>query len=156
MDLNLKFVPIDAGSASEISKWKYDGFLKEIGMEAYFENLEKTGIMKGPAGCDGYAAVDEDGRLIGLFEYYFVENGIMEIGLALNPEMVGKGFGVEFVRLGIEFGISRYDYKGGYVRLGVNAENVPAVKVYEKYGFEISGETVGNDGSKSYEMRKYL
>ncbi len=71
---------------------------------------------------------------MGLFEYYFTD-GIMEIGLALNPAVTGKGIGKDFVLAGLKFGLAQFGYSQAYVKLTVNVNNLPAIRVYEKAGF---------------------
>lgn len=145
-----KFIPMNLEYAHEIKEWKYNGFVKDIYMDPYFENYDKeTGKTKGPGGCEGFVVTDSD-KIIGLFEYYFTD-GILEIGLALNPKMVGKGLGKEFVDEGIAFGIREFDYKENYVKLTVNSKNKPAVRVYEKAGF-----IKHNEENSEIEMRKYI
>ena len=148
--MNFEFVPMNLEYIKKIEKWKYNGFLKEIYVKPYFDNYnEETKEMKGPGGCDGFAVLNQN-KLIGLFEFYFKEN-IMEIGLAISPDIVGQGFGEEFLRKGIEFGINHYDYNKEYIQLSVNKKNKPAIRVYEKAGFIHC-----NSEDDSIEMRKYL
>ena len=148
--MNYEFVPMNLEYVKKIEKWKYNGFLKEIYVKPYFDNYDKDSkVLKGPGGCDGFAVLNQD-KLIGLFEYYFKEE-IMEIGLAISPDIVGEGYGEEFVRKGIEFGINNYDYKKEYIQLSVNIKNKPAIRVYEKAGF-----VHHNNEEDSIEMRKYL
>lgn len=133
--MDFKFIPMTLDYANIIKTWEYDGYLKNIYMEPYFKNYDKTtGRMKGPGGCEGFAVLNID-KLIGLFEYYFTD-GIMEIGLALNPETVGKGLGKKFIEEGIKFGIERFNYNKDFIKISVNSENKPAIKVYEKVGFK--------------------
>lgn len=67
-----KFVPISLEYLKEIKNWKYDGFLKNIYVEPYFENInQKNAELKGPDGCKGFAALNKN-KLAGLFEYYKV------------------------------------------------------------------------------------
>lgn len=156
--MELKFKVMNKDLAEEMNKWEYNGeYFEELEMKHYFDSYdEATGIATGPAGCDGYAVFLENGQLIGLFEYY-LKDEFMEIGLAHNPSMIGKGLGVEFVTKGIEFGIEKYDYKEEYIKLNVDEINVPAIRVYEKAGFKKIKEVVSDDGKNvSMEMRKYI
>ena len=77
----------------------------------------------------------KNNAIAGLFEFYF-EDDIMEITLTLNPDLIGKGFGSEFIREGIFFGLKAYNYKKNYIRLTVNEKNKPAIKAYKKVGFD--------------------
>ena len=144
------FVPMTLQYAMEMKEWKYNGYVKNIYMKPYFESYdEKTSKMKGPGGCEGYAVVSED-KLVGLFEYYSIDD-VMEIGLALSPEMVGKGHAKDFVRAGVDFGVKEFSYDKEYVKLSVNKNNFPAVKAYLNCDFiehERSNEEIM--------MRKYL
>lgn len=148
--MKFEFVPMTLDYANQIKHWKYSGHIKSIYVEPYFSSYdEATGKMKGPGGCDGLAVLNEN-ELAGLFEYYF-RDGDMEIGLALSPDLVGKGYGKEFVLQGIDFGIKKFEYKREYIKLTVNIENKPAVRVYEKAGFIVNEHKSGD-----LEMRKYL
>ena len=103
-------------------------------MKPYFDNYnDLTGDMKGPLKCDGYA-VFKDEQLFGLFEYYNKEEG-MEIGLAIHPLYVGKGYSKEFIKEGIQFLMKEYKYNHEYVYLAVENENTNAYKAYLKFGF---------------------
>ncbi len=144
------FVPMTPKYATAMDEWRYDGYMKSLGMKPYFENYdEKTGKMKGPAGCEGYAVLS-DSKLVGLFEYYSIDD-VMEIGLALSPDMVGKGFAKDFVIEGVDFGVKEFSYKNEYVKLSVNEKNYPAVKAYLNSGF-----IVHERNNDEIRMRKYL
>ena len=147
--MTFKFTPMTIEYAEEIKKWKYDGVVKSIYVKPYFESYNKeTGEMFGPGGCKGYGVVQEN-ELIGLFEYY-LNDEIIEIGLALSPKVVGKGMGKDFVLQGIAFGVKEFDYKEKHIKLSVNKENKPAIRVYEKAGFIKVKE------DEDIEMHKYL
>ena len=86
-----------------------------------------------------FEALDPDGALVGF--YYFEEKGdALEIGLGLRPELVGRGLGLEFFRLGVDFGRQRF--RPAKVILAVAAFNERAVKVYERAGFVETGRHV--------------
>lgn len=148
--MKFKFVPMTLEYVKQIKTWRYTGYVKNIYMQPYFDSYNGiTGKMKGPGGCEGFAALNQN-RLVGLFEYYFKDE-IIEIGLALKPELAGKGLGKEFVKQGINFGIKKFRYKREYIKLTVNIQNKPAIRVYEKAGFK---EYRRKDDE--IEMRKYL
>lgn len=129
-----EFLPVTIEAIKEIGNWRYEGFVKSVYIKPYLESIKENKRLKGPDGCEGYVAL-KNNMIAGLFEFYF-ENDIMEIGLALNPDLVGKGFGSEFIREGIFFGLKAYNYKRDYIRLTVNEKNKPAIKVYKKVGFD--------------------
>ncbi len=77
-----------------------------------------------------------------LFGFYYFEpkDDALEFGLGLRPDLTGRGFGLEFLRAGLEFGRERY--LPGRIRLFVAAFNERAIKVYERAGFRETGRHV--------------
>ncbi|WP_064093965.1 GNAT family N-acetyltransferase [Rossellomorea aquimaris] len=128
------FKPITMEYVKEIDSWNYEGFIEEVLMTPYFNSFEKSGTLIGPGGCDGFVAFI-DNEAAGLFEFN-IKGSTMEIGLALKPDLVGKGLGVKFVNQGIEFGIEHYNRKLNNIKLVVDSENKAAICVYEKVGFK--------------------
>jgi RimJ/RimL family protein N-acetyltransferase len=79
-----------------------------------------------------FFSVRDDDELIGF--YYFEPNGdVLDYGLGLRPDLVGRGLGLDFFRTGLEFGRERY--RPRLVQLHVAAFNERAVKVYARAGF---------------------
>ncbi|WP_079479078.1 GNAT family N-acetyltransferase [Halobacillus salinus] len=131
--MHFEFTPITMEYVKEIDGWDFSGFAEEVMMTPYFESYEKDKSLKGPAGCDGFVAIRE-GEPVGLFEFNLKGNRL-EIGLALRPDLVGKGSGADYVRQGIAFGVQYYDSNIDVVELVVDASNKAAIRVYEKVGF---------------------
>ncbi|GEN52663.1 GNAT family N-acetyltransferase [Halobacillus faecis] len=131
--MEFQFRPIKVEDVKQIDSWNYDGFVEKVEMAPYFESLNQTGKLQGPGGCEGYAAFHED-AVVGLFEYN-VNGRIMEVGLALRPDWIGKGLGATYVKQGIAFGLHHYDEAINEVRLEVDERNKAAIRVYEKIGF---------------------
>jgi len=83
-----------------------------------------------------FAARDEGDAFVG-FYYFEQKDDVLEYGLGLRPDLTGRGLGLDFFRVGLEFGRERY--RPSLVRLHVAAFNERAIKVYERAGFhEIS------------------
>jgi [ribosomal protein S18]-alanine N-acetyltransferase len=83
-----------------------------------------------------YTARDEAGAIVGF--YYFESKGdALEYGLGLRPDFTGAGLGLDFVRVGLEFGRDRF--RPERVVLGVAAFNERARVVYERAGFAVTG-----------------
>ena len=136
------FRPLEIETVYDMERWKYGAEEVELYMQPYRDSHQvDPKHLKGPSGCDGYEVYRGD-DLVGLFEFNFVA-GAMEIGCALRPEVKGKGFGVEFVGRGIDFGISEYQYTGEKVILSVDVSNIAAVKVYRNVGFETEASANG-------------
>ncbi len=120
--------------AKEIASWRYDGFMKKIFMDPYFAQYNPNSKeMKGPGNCDGFVVYHND-QILGLFEYYNVED-VIEIGLALNSRFIGKGLSKEFILDGIEFGLKKYQYEKAYIKITVEMGNDVAYKAYLSAGF---------------------
>jgi len=135
--MEYRFKPMQIEDAKKVKNWQYNGFIQKIFMEPYFKSYQKgDDILKGPNNCKGFA-VYKDNDLFGLFEYYF-NSSLMEIGLALNPKFVGSGMALEYLIEGLNFGIEYFNYQEELIKLNVNKENKPALKVYKKAGFQIT------------------
>lgn len=80
-----------------------------------------------------YAVFDEDGSLIGFFEFKRRGGDAIEIGLGLRPESTGRGIGLAFVQAGAAF--AREELHPRQIVLAVAAFNERAIKVYERAGF---------------------
>ncbi len=66
----------------------------------------------------------------------------VKIGLGMKPELTGKGMGLDFLKAGLSYAISKYNPK--VITLLVATFNERAIKVYKKAGFE-SVETFNQD-----------
>ena len=86
-----------------------------------------------------FAVRDENGRLVGSLYFEERESGVF-YGLGLRPDLTGRGLGLAFVRLGLEFAHERFP--GRRVILDVADFNERARKVYERAGFSITGSHV--------------
>jgi RimJ/RimL family protein N-acetyltransferase len=86
-----------------------------------------------------FAAFDESDALVG--HYYFdADDGVLEYGLGLRPDLTGRGLGLEFFRAGLEFGRERF--QPARIVLAVAAFNQRAITVYERAGFRATGRHV--------------
>jgi ribosomal-protein-alanine N-acetyltransferase len=117
--------------------WTYGEYFPKFDVEAYHASARRgPDALSGPGGCDGYAVLDDAEDLIGLFEYYFSDNGTASIGFALRPALTNRGLGRDFLEAGVEFLVRNYDYRNPYVYLSVDPGNEPALKLYHRAGFE--------------------
>lgn len=132
--MEFQFTPMTMDYLKEIDSWNYEGFVEQVLMTPYFKSMEETGQLIGPGGCDGFVAL-ADGQPAGLFEFVVADDAL-EIGLALKPELIGRGFGADYVRQGIDFGRRHYQTELHSVMLTVELANKAAIRVYEKAGFE--------------------
>jgi L-phenylalanine/L-methionine N-acetyltransferase len=87
-----------------------------------------------------YIFMDENGTSVGMFKLYPLTYRASHIaylgGLAIHPTYAGKGFGLKMMQEIIDFA-----NKQGYKRIELSAatENLGAIKLYKKVGFEEEG-----------------
>lgn len=79
--------------------------------------------------CYGEAAQVPGGRKAGLYE----KRGSVDIGLGLRPDLTGKGRGLTFIKLGMDYWKKKQGTKS--FRLSVATFNTRAIAVYERAGF---------------------
>jgi ribosomal-protein-alanine N-acetyltransferase len=146
---NYVFLPISMKEVLLIEKWHYEGYMSYLYMEPYHKNLDLESELKGPGGCDGFAVyLDKD--LFGLFEYYHKVDYI-EIGLAINPKYINKGYSKSFIDAGILFVKKQYNYQKDFIYLTVEKENTSAYYAYLKSNF-----TVVSESESEFVMRKKI
>jgi L-phenylalanine/L-methionine N-acetyltransferase len=87
-----------------------------------------------------YIFMDENGTSIGMFKLYpwtYRASHIAYLGgLAIHPAYAGKGFGLKMMQEIIDLA-NQQDYKR--IELSVATENLGAIKLYKKVGFEEEG-----------------
>lgn len=130
--------------AIDILNWKYD--------KPYdFYNNEITDeMMKELLDGSYYALVSEFKELIGFFcigknaqvpignRFGAYIDDFVDMGLGMNPNLVGKGNGFEFCSFIINF--IEENYKSTPIRLTVAKFNLRAIHLYEKLGFVLENE----------------
>jgi len=126
--------------------------LKEPEIEKYLKDWGRDNDL-------ALIAVDESCKTLGavwirLFSkdsggYGFVDEETPELGIALIPEVRGKGIGKKLMREMFQLAKSA-GFKA--LSLSVNPQNVPALNMYEKNGFI----KVDEDGGGSWIMKKEL
>ena len=137
--------------ARSISLWKYEGEF------SFYDHNERN--MEGYMDGTHYACTD-DGELIGYFcfgkdariptvETNVYDDDYLDIGLGLRPDLCGKGYGLPFFKIGLDYAKGHFQTKK--FRLSVAAFNERAIKVYAKAGFEVEREV-----TNSYFKNKFI
>lgn len=113
--------------------------LEEPFMKKYVENWGRTGDL-------GYLAVNAEGKPVGSIHiryfdegnkgFGYVSDNIPELGMALLPEYRGQGLGTALMKELFKGMKARGIEK---VSLSVAPENEPAIRLYERFGFQEVG-----------------
>ena len=172
--MNYSFVPMNRAYASTIvDTWKYeqeysiydyaneaDHMLDEEGWgSGIFAVLNPQGDLVGELSVEFFDAQGQPADFRDFDDQALINERELWIGFGLRPDLVGQGFGVEFVTACVEYAARRFGYRGEYIRLGVAMFNQRAIKTYEKAGFQKFDQTVGEISGKTFEcayMRKRL
>lgn len=155
--MNMIVKEMKLADANEISLWIYDEPYSLYSMDGSQETVDE--LMNG-----AYYTVFNDNNIIGFFcfgesaqvpggrtEGLYDSADAIDIGLGLRPDLTGKGIGLEFVLVGIDFGIKKY--RTGMVRLTVAEFNKRAIRVYEKAGFIMKSSFLNK---RNEEEREFL
>ena len=134
------FRPMNDEDAREIAGWRYEAPYDFYDMAKDPEGLEE--LLGPPERRGGYYAVLSDDELVGFFclgpggqlgSFDYPDDGSLDVGLGLRPDLTGRGLGLEFLLAGLEFG-RRHFAPAGF-RLAVATFNERAIQVYERAGF---------------------
>ena len=131
----MKITQMRQSEAIEIADcWKYDGEYAFYDMTADPEDYEEivTPELRG----DRYFSIFDEDALIGFF-CVEQEDGSIEIGLGLRPDLTGQGRGRTFLNEILQFVRENYIFEK--IRLDVASFNQRAIKVYERAGFVKTG-----------------
>jgi RimJ/RimL family protein N-acetyltransferase len=122
--------------ARAIAVWRY---------EPPHDFYNWDGVEQISAVPEGYVSVASGGNLIGFF-CFGVEARVpgcqlagcyaddaLDVGLGLRPDLTGRGFGLVFVRAGLDYAVERF--LPNTLRLTVASFNTRAIRVYEQAGF---------------------
>ncbi len=129
--MHYEFSPISVDDVGAIVSWRYHPPYDFYDMDSDPEDLA---LFTNPINWDGYYAVfDGDGERVGFFSFE-LDDGTLEIGLGMRPDLTGDGHGRSFVEAGLAF--AREEYGPEEFLLSVATFNERAISVYEEAGFE--------------------
>jgi [ribosomal protein S18]-alanine N-acetyltransferase len=122
--------PMTAADAHAIAGWRYPEPYSFYDADADPDDLAEL-LDPSEWGRRYFAADDAAGELAGLFVFK-LDEGVVEIGLGLRPDLTGKGLGARFLAAGMDYaaGLGATDFA-----LAVAAFNRRAITVYERAGF---------------------
>ncbi|MCC5807336.1 MAG: GNAT family N-acetyltransferase [Opitutales bacterium] len=136
--MNLSLKPISEAYAREIASWQYESPYDIYG---HPPSDQEDAIAYLMADENNVFAVIRDGEVIGFRSFGEdgqvpggkYEEGYLDTGGGLRPDLTGKGMGEEVIRKGLEIG-SDY-YVADRFRVTVAAFNQRALKVCRRIGF---------------------
>ncbi|WP_286170517.1 GNAT family N-acetyltransferase [Bacillus sp. NTK071] len=132
--------PMTLETAKEIQTWTYTEPYSLYSFSEDEEVLEE--LMDG-----SYVSVWNGRKLFGYFcfgksarvpsghDAGVYEEDLLDIGLGIHPDEIGKGNGKLFLRTGLQYVIEQFGEKD--IRLSVASFNIRARKVYEREGFVV-------------------
>ncbi|WP_182199535.1 GNAT family N-acetyltransferase [Paraliobacillus salinarum] len=142
--MDYQFNKLSQEQADNIAfNWRYEGEFSFYNMTADEEDL--TEFLNPVQRGDKYFIVTKDSEEVGFF-YFEYEGDLIDVGLGIKPELTGCGLGVEFIKAGLDYAISKYNPRE--ITLSVATFNKRAIKVYKKVGFK-SIETFMQDTNGS-------
>ena len=138
------FSPMDEAAAREVLAWRYPppyDFYNCAPHDVY----ASVRTFLDPA--NGYfAARDGSGAVVGFCCLGpdaqvqggdYPDDGSVDVGLGLRPDLTGRGLGLPFVQAVVQFGRERLGHD--HLRLTVAGFNQRAIRVYERAGFRVTG-----------------
>jgi [ribosomal protein S18]-alanine N-acetyltransferase len=142
--------PLGWRDARAVATWHYDGPYAIYNLDT-FEMLTAMlaqQVLNWLGAPYFYAVLDEESALVGMFQ--LARHGdTVEIGLAMRPDLTGKGLGLSFVQAGLDFGTERY--APAAFQLDVATFNQRAMRVYERAGFRRVRSFTKYFGGRPYE-----
>ena len=147
--MKFTFSPMNETDAQVISSWRYEAPYDVYNPGNDEEAADSSELLDERSPY--YAVRDEQGELVGYYCYgtagqpwgvsepiLYVDDRVLVIGLALLPDLTGKGVGLSFVNAGLAF--AREQFAPTMFRLYVLSFNQRAIRVYERAGFHNVGK----------------
>lgn len=146
--MNYIFSELSQKEAENIaSNWHYEDNYSFYDIAADEEDLAE--FLNPQERGDKYFSVKINNELIGFFCFVY-ENDCVDIGLGMKPELTGKGLGMDFLKAGLSYAISKYNPEN--IMLSVATFNERAIKLYKKVGFESTGSFMQDTNGSRYEF----
>ncbi len=145
-----RFEKMTQQEAEDIAyNWHYDGEYSFYDMEADKEDL--AGFLDPESRGDTMFTVRKGKEVVGFFSVNNTEqDSIFDIGLGMRPDLTGSGLGLEFLRAGMDFVITRFAPEK--ITLSVAAFNQRAINVYKKMGFKELDRFMQDTNGGTYEF----
>ncbi|WP_321777416.1 GNAT family N-acetyltransferase [Sulfurimonas sp.] len=135
-----------------ISLWRYEGEYSGFNYA-----LEKDGWLDSYCTRDSKSCfiAKKNSEIIGVF--FFIEENENEFRILINPGFLNKGYGKTITSKAIDLGFKELLFTK--ISLIVRKNHPVAIKLYEKLGFKITGETnekINNENIEFFKMKKSI
>jgi [ribosomal protein S18]-alanine N-acetyltransferase len=127
----VRIVQLTQDQAETIADWRYEPPYDFYDVRADLHDLEEL-LDSAKRGNWYFGAHSAAGELIGYFVFKRTED-VVGVGLALRPDLTGRGQGQSFLEDGLAFAREQFEPRG--FRLSVAEFNRRAIRVYERVGF---------------------
>ena len=142
--MQFTFTLINEAGAREVRTWRYAEpyAIYSLGSDPEEEGLAELLERRSPY----YAIHNEEGALVAYFCFgtaaqvwgnetpaLYSEDGILDIGVGMRPDLTGKGLGRSLINAALDF--ARETFQPRHFRLVVLTFNKRAIRVYERAGF---------------------
>ena len=148
--MKFTFAPITEADIEDIQSWHYKEPYTVYDLSSDAEDDPSEMLDRR---SPHFAVRDEQGTLVGFFCFgtcaqpwghdeprLYSDEGILDVGLGMRPDLTGKGIGLSFVNAGLDF--AKEQFAPEQFRLYVMTFNERAIRVYERAGFEQTGTFV--------------
>lgn len=127
------------GHAREVEGWHYEPPYDFYDLAS---DPADAAEMRDPVRRERYRAIlGEDGRLDAWW-CFKPEDGVVEVGLGLRPDLTSRGLGESFMRAQLEH--AQKQWRPDKFTLFVAAWNERAIRLYERLGFREVGREMRN------------
>ena len=129
---SMEIRPLTAIDAQAIASWRYPGRYSTYDVEVATSELGFWAV-EHEAGLVGYCCFGQEARVPGVVE----EEGILDVGYGMRPDLMGQGLGREFVGAILDFAVLRFSPRR--LRFLILEWNERSRRVAEALGFRSEG-----------------
>lgn len=152
------FMPMTEADARAIMTWRYDGVYGVYNIDGDgddpVELLAELLDRRSPYYAVRNVELDASGAPVGFFcygssagvdfgeaePYLYNDDGSLNGGLGMRPDLTGRGLGAAFTQAGAAFGVAQYHPT--FIRFYVLPFNERALRAYERAGFRRVGVVI--------------
>ncbi|MCV7420711.1 GNAT family N-acetyltransferase [Mycobacterium yunnanensis] len=148
--LPLAIRPMTAQDAELVATWRYSGpaaVYDVASAQPILDDLSDYFAVTSGERLIGFCCVGRAARIPGLLE----EGDVLDIGLGMDPNLVGHGQGEEFGRTVLDFLIATRSER--HVRAVVQDWNERSLRLTRRLGFEDAGELIAVQGGRQVTYR---